>query len=320
MAKGKRLDQLADELLTRCAPRAKSLIVSVFGDAIEPHGGVVWLGSLIALLARFGVNERLARTAVLRLGREHWLGARQLGRRSFYGFTASGRLRFEDAHRRIYSEKPAPWSGRWHLVFAGPDMLDRRERENLKRELGWLGFGTVAPSLLAHPSADPDALRHVLRDLDLADRVVVMSAESKAFTTAAALRELARGAWDLERLSQAYREFLESFRAIAKALAAGEVPGDAAAFRVRVLLIHEYRRILLRDPQLPEELLPRDWAGAAARLLARDVYRRTARPAERYLMADLETAEGPLPAAAPYFYARFGGLPMSAALSESAAE
>ena len=73
-------------------------------------------------------------------------------------------------------------------------------------------------------------------------------------------------------------------------------------------MIHEYRRVLLRDPHLPAELLPSDWTGLAARSLCRNLYRLTQEPAERHLMSVLETAEGPLPDAAPYFFERFGGL------------
>ena len=43
--------------------RGGSLIVTLFGDAIMPRGGAVALGSLIALAAPFGLNERLVRTA-----------------------------------------------------------------------------------------------------------------------------------------------------------------------------------------------------------------------------------------------------------------
>src|SRR4029450_12083359 len=50
-------------------PRAKSLIVTVWGDALAPHGGVVWLAGLIRLMASFGINDRSVRTSVFRLGR-----------------------------------------------------------------------------------------------------------------------------------------------------------------------------------------------------------------------------------------------------------
>ena len=55
--------------------RAKSLVMTVFGDAIAPRGGSVWLGSLISLLDPLGISERLVRTSVFRLTEEGWLEA-----------------------------------------------------------------------------------------------------------------------------------------------------------------------------------------------------------------------------------------------------
>jgi len=77
---------------------------------------------------------------------------------------------------------------------------------------------------------------------------------------------------------------------------------------VRTLLIHEFRRVSLHDPQLPAALLPADWPGPAAYVLCRNFYRRTHRCAEQHLAATLETGRGALSPAAPYFYERFGGL------------
>src|SRR5436190_15250989 len=68
--------------LETAPPRAKSLVVTVWGDALAPHGGAVWLSGLIRLLAPLGLNERLVRTSVYRLARDGWLASRQAGRRS----------------------------------------------------------------------------------------------------------------------------------------------------------------------------------------------------------------------------------------------
>ena len=73
--------------------RTGSLIITLFGDAIVPRGGTVWLGSLIELLAPMGVSQRLVRTSVFRLTREGWLMAEKVGRRSYYGLTGAGRRR-----------------------------------------------------------------------------------------------------------------------------------------------------------------------------------------------------------------------------------
>src|SRR5450432_1724828 len=74
---------LADPAVTRWIqrtlkaepPRAKSLIVTVWGDALGPHGGTAWLAGLIRLMAPFGINERLVRTSVFRLAQDGWLDA-----------------------------------------------------------------------------------------------------------------------------------------------------------------------------------------------------------------------------------------------------
>ena len=44
--------------------RASSLFITLYGDAIEPHGWTVWLGSLIQLLEPIGIIERLTRTSI----------------------------------------------------------------------------------------------------------------------------------------------------------------------------------------------------------------------------------------------------------------
>ena len=104
-------------------------------------------------------------------------------------------------------------------------------------------------------------------------------------------------------LLQRFGTVIERFRA------RGEGSRDPEqCFVVRTLLIHAYRRALLRDPQLPPALLPLDWPGAAAFALCRDFYRLTHRDAERHLMATLEGERGPLPPAGAAFARRFGGL------------
>src|SRR5882757_4595161 len=72
-------------------PRAKSLIVTVWGDALAPHGGAVWLAGLIRLMAPFGINERLVRTSVFRLAQDGWLAATTHGRTSRYRLTQEGK-------------------------------------------------------------------------------------------------------------------------------------------------------------------------------------------------------------------------------------
>jgi len=290
--------------------RAKSLVVTVFGDAIAPHGGTVWLGGLIKLLASFGINERAVRTTVFRLTREHWLRGEQVGRRSHYTLTESGRRRFEAAFRKIYGVDRGVWDGRWRLVIESGDRLSGSKRKALRDELAWIGFGRLAAGVLAHPTIDTEAIAAILAEHGAEHHVLVMQAAHELSGDGTALADAIRTAWDLERLERDYRAFLARFSPILPALAQHAV-GDLdpeQCFMVRTLLIHEYRRVILRDPLLPNELLPGEWPGSAARKLCRDLYRTTQQLTEQHLMATLETPDGPLPQAASYFYARFGGL------------
>ena len=80
------------------------------------------------------------------------------------------------------------------------------------------------------------------------------------------------------------------------------------AFQIRILLIHQYRRILLKDPNLPFELLPTDWLSLIARNLSTNLYQAVFAAGDEFFLETARTAEGLMPPAHPQFYKRFGGL------------
>ncbi len=79
-----------------------------------------------------------------------------------------------------------------------------------------------------------------------------------------------------------------------------------AAFVIRTLLIHEYRKIHLRDPLLPPALLPADWVGAAAYDLSKRLYSVIFPAADSHLSTTAATMTAPLPPANHTAYVRFG--------------
>lgn len=306
--KSRVLGRLIDQLLTQRPPRANSLIITVYGDMIAPHGGTVWLGSFIKLAQPLGLNPRMVRTSVFRLSREKWLVSEQIGRRSYYSLTATGRRRFEHAYRRIYEVPSDSWNGAWQLVVLPRDGLAPNVREALRKELQWEGFAAIAPGILAHPSAQSDSLVDILQGTGTHDKVVVLQANTLGALAQQPLKDLAEQCWNLAQVAAGYRGFLTRFRGIARALQSASTLDAEQCFVIRAMLMHEFRRVQLRDPQLPRQLLPADWPGDSARALCRDIYRLCQHPTEEHLMRVLETADGPLPPAAPSFYARFGGL------------
>jgi len=286
-------------------PRARSLIVTVWGDALAPHGGDVWLAGLIRLLAPLGLNDRLVRTSVFRLARDGWLTGETRGRRSRYRLTPGGRARFAAAYRRIYAPPADAWDGTWEVVVDPPGAAPA-ERQRVRDDVRWAGFGTLAPGLFVRPLVDGVAPAD-----EVPSRVVRLHARDAAGgARGLPLATVAPSLWDLPALAQDYRRFLALFGRVIDRfrMRAIEASDPAQCFVVRTLLIHAYRRVLLRDPRLPASLLPLDWPGSAAYVLTRDFYRLTHARAEAHLAATLSEDRAPWPPADASFHARFGGL------------
>ena len=284
--------------------RTGSLITTVFGDAIAPRGGSIWLGSLISLMSEFGIGERLVRTSVYRLTQDGWLQSTQIGRRSYYSLSDDGRERFQQATHKIYGEPAAIWDGHWCLLLLHG--LDVTRRDNVRKELGWLGFGALASNVLAHPSPDAQDLAATLARLQVTDAVIVMRGQTVGNT--GKMRELVQSTWNLDDIERRYAGFIKRFRPLIASIGKNKKVAARAAFVVRTLLIQEYRKVLLRDPQLPVELLPSSWHGTDARHLCRNLYRAVCKPADGFLSATVETAHGPLPSPDKPYFSRFGGL------------
>ena len=301
----KQVSQLVEEFASRKPVRAGSLIISVFGDAVSQHGSAVWLGSLIKVLEPFGLNHRQIRTAVFRLVKEDWLAATQVGRRSYYSFTEAGQRHYEKAARRIYHANRQPWDGKWTLVL--PALCGNKERELLRKELSWLGYGALTPGMLGHPSADRQSLDETLMELKLADKVVVLIANTGDVASREVLRSLCHDCWGLAGIGKRYNHFIRQFSTIYQALRRAKQRDDEQCFQVRTLLIHEYRRIQLQDSDLPEELLPPNWPGIAAYNLTKNIYRAVQKGSVDYLVKNMETIEGSLAEPVSGFYSRFEG-------------
>ena len=289
--------------------RAKSVVMTLFGDSINPRGGKIWLGSLIELLAPFGINDRLVRTSVFRLAEEGWLDASREGRRSRYALTASGLRRFERAYKRIYSPPDVRWAGAWTLLFAPSGMLNAEQRANLRKELLWEGFGMIAPGAFAHPGSKEEVLEELLDRVGVSGKVFVSTAVESTRITSRPLSDLIAHCWELAPVVEGYRHFVDSFGALPKLIKAKPPLTSEQAFLIRTLLIHEFRRVQLLDPQIPYDLLPDERAGVvAAYKLCHQIYLLVYKKAEKYLSATLQREDPDAPEAADYFYERFGGL------------
>jgi phenylacetic acid degradation operon negative regulatory protein len=287
-------------------PRSKSLVMTIFGDAIAPHGGAAWLGSLIELLAPFGVNDRLLRTSVFRLAQEGWLVASRERRRSAYAILPQAQPRFERANGRIYAPLEVHWDGNWTLLLAAGGQVEAPLRAALRKELLWEGYSMVTPGVFGHPAGDREVLQEMIKRLGAQNKLFACSATALPGVDGRPLPELVGDCWDLSGVIAGYQQFIDQFEPLL-ALRGSALPPEQA-FVIRTLLIHAYRRVQLHDPMLPVELLPDPWPGARAYELARSLYRAIYAAAEEHVVAAMRREDEHAPLADAAFFQRFGGL------------
>lgn len=291
--------------------RTPSLIATLFGDVVEPHGGEISLGSLIRLAAPLGPNERLVRTSVYRLTQDGWIEGTKLGRRSFYRLTDRARARVSGHDRRVYYARKQKWNGYWRLLFTGTQGIDGEQRAELRKRLLWLGFGIIAPNVYGHPTAPLEPVWELFSELGVSDRVVVMKAANYDELHGLSNREMVRQCFKIDDLEQEYQAFIQRYQPLAEALKSGK-PGSGSdpesCFILRIMLIHQYRHILLRDPDLPPPLLPDHWAGHQAQQLCAVIYRAIESAAEAYILSICENRRGPFTGVQPKHRHRFAAI------------
>ena len=112
-----------------------------------------------------------------------------------------------------------------------------------------------------------------------------------------AARRLAERAWPLADAAAAYGRFLQAFRPLGDWVGEDGRLSDLDALVARTLLVHEYRRVVLRDPLLPPALLPEGWPGVPARELCAAAYPALLPGSERWLSRNGRNEDGPLPPA-----------------------
>lgn len=297
MTDGRAVASLRDATCSDGAPSARNLLVTVFGDALLPHGDgtAASVASLAALLASFGVNERLVRTSLTRLVNDDLLTTHNVGRRSFYSVKPDAIELFRQADDRIYRSADTDWDGIWTFVVIDGSESTAGQRQRLRQELSWAGFGVVAPNVLASPVASAEAAAAVARHVGGFEHLVITRStvfESDGVSSGSALAE--RSA-PLAEIAGRYREFVERFERFDASTAGGLEP--EISFKLRTMLIASFRRIVLADPMLPASLLPPDWAGRRARAVAAALYAAVADASERYLCEVIEPAitDGPGP-------------------------
>ncbi|MFA7413363.1 MAG: PaaX family transcriptional regulator C-terminal domain-containing protein [Rhizobium sp.] len=259
-------------LQQRLTTRAPAMIVTIYGDIVVPRGGVLWMGTLVEICAHLGISETLVRTAVSRLVAAEQLVGERDGRRSYYRLASGARTEFAAAARLLYGPQVG---AEGFLIHHAPGLSDEIARR--------AGLGRMGPDLYLRPNHPENV------------RVPGLAFRAEVIKDGALLADYAATLWNLQSFADEYQTMIDVFSPLMTALAQGETLLPADAVSARLLLVQAYRAVLLRDPRLPADALPKDWPGLAARQLFGRLYQSLSPLADVYIGAQFEGRDGTLP-------------------------
>ena len=210
-----------------------SVLVTIFGDQ-APHEGDTLAGTaLAALTADLGIRPEALRVALHRLRKEGWIETQKSGRTSSYRLSESARAETRAVHDYIYAEEIAPPAA-WYLrVYENPSAPPGPSGA---LELGAGLYLTDRP----HGQGDAEVLDARLDTPHLPEwvRTRVMP----------------------DDIHQSYAAFLDVLDRIRPA----RIP-NADRPALRILILHTWRRLVLRHPPLAASAMGPGWIGAKCR-------------------------------------------------------
>jgi phenylacetic acid degradation operon negative regulatory protein len=198
------------------------------------------------------------------------------GRKAIFVPTAAGAATLGTRLRRVrlsFSQDAAGrgWDRNWRLVaFAVPE-ANRASRDALRDRLRDLGGAPIQGGLYVSPHPWEPDVRDLANQLGVADNLTLASTDDLEVGGETDPRRLAAMLWPIDDVATAYERFVDTFRHLPAELESlrqnrGRV-SDTELFPRMLAMGVAHDEISAMDPFLPPELLPRPWAGRAAREL-----------------------------------------------------
>lgn len=300
------VDEYLNLLIEEMTPKAKSLIITFFGDTVFPHGGTIWLGSLVKFMEEFGISEKLTRTSIFRLTKEGWLSSKKFGRESYYSLSDLAIDRFVKAHYSVYAYDEQDTDHDWIVLFT--NSVKSSSELELSKILKKEGFANPSKQVYLHPHYRMEYVQDILIKQELQNEVLLVKGPIQMPMTKEVIKSMVHDYWDLKDVEERYQDFITKFRKVFSLETPIKDFTPKQCFILRNLLIHDYRRALLFDPKLGNELLPVDWLGKSSSSLVESIYSSIHNKANLYVKDNLLTVGGNTPKLEKFYYNRFGGI------------
>lgn len=219
-------------------PQVWSLLVSVFGDLV-PQGDALSGAVLSDVLSPAGVRPEAMRVALHRLRNDHWIETDKRGREAFHVLSDDGIAQCAVASQRIYAASQAAGQ-QWH-VLCYPSTLASPEQDRAEKleETGYVSIG--AGVYLANHAPQENITNALVLQGTLTNVPDWLRASIVTSELDAAFAQLST-ALDQIDLRQSTAEDLR--------------PAQIAA--LRTLIVHRWRKLVLKMPVVPDMLLGPD--------------------------------------------------------------
>jgi phenylacetic acid degradation operon negative regulatory protein len=226
--------------------RVWSLLVTVFGDLAQERA--LDGPTLSAIMAEIGIKPEATRVALHRLRSDGWITSEKSGRTSLYSLTETGQRDSAAARPRIYGK---------------PDHMGR----------------AAQMILLADASATLDPSDYA----QVAPRLFIAGADAAMPDYAMQLQPMDIPPWlgpqiETATMRDSYLALHAVLQDIQGALPDAAVLAPLHVAVLRVLIVHAWRRLALKHPDLPRGAHSPDWRGHDCRALVTRLLDRFDRP------------------------------------------
>jgi len=239
------VDYAISALADRETIKVWSVIVTIFGDLAQNSGDEISGLYLSAITERIGIKPEAMRVAIHRLRKDNWIESRKIGRVSQYRLSAFGYKESKVASPRIYGSPkidPSVQRTNWHLVLLEPGTTHQIISPNQIE----ISQGII---LVHGPVNNAPA-----------------EALSVRFDTTAAPNWVCEAILP-EALCLAYEAFFEVLSQIGSMLNNQQQLSETDVLVLRVLIVHTWRRLLLRHSETVDIFFTEGWIGSKCRAL-----------------------------------------------------
>jgi len=252
-------DTVLRPLLADGQPRVWSLLVTMFGDLAQGDTDTLAGPVLSQMTDVMGIRAEAVRVALHRLRNETWITSTKVGRTAVHQLTEFGRRESRRVSPLFYS-KLSDFADAWILV-----VLD--EAHGLDRSaIARAGLVSVAPRVFVARS-----------DAEVPRNAVVTEGGTVPDWIRAHLR------WP--DLGADFTALMGELAQVRRHLDMHPDLDPIATAALRSLIVHRWRRLVLRQPFLPPSLIGADWPGHQCRHAICEVLGELPKPSLQALQA-----------------------------------